>query len=117
MSAGRAGWAMARNSTQKGDSIITISPRAVKCDEVRRSGKSPPTGEAKDRAFPEPFGPSWPTISPGSIAKDTSLNGRRGSYHLLHQRDRSMITHTLRSDIRHLPVAWSLYYPHPPHSQ
>src|SRR5580704_8262943 len=33
--------------------------------------------------LPEPFGPSRPTISPGSIAKDTSLTAHRGPYHLV----------------------------------
>src|SRR5271157_5910589 len=33
--------------------------------------------------LPEPFGPSRPTISPGAIAKDTSLTARRGPYHLV----------------------------------
>src|SRR4051812_23157796 len=33
--------------------------------------------------LPEPFGPSRPTISPRSIAKETSLTARRGPYHLV----------------------------------
>src|ERR1700757_232655 len=33
--------------------------------------------------LPEPFGPSRPTTSPGSIAKDTSVTARRGPYHLV----------------------------------
>src|SRR6185437_2037828 len=31
--------------------------------------------------LPEPFGPSRPTISPGSMAKETSVTARRGPYH------------------------------------
>src|SRR5258707_15751819 len=33
--------------------------------------------------LPEPLGPSRPTISPGSIAKETSATARRGPYHLV----------------------------------
>src|SRR5947207_1041111 len=33
--------------------------------------------------FPEPFGPSRPTISPGSIANETSVTARRGPYHFV----------------------------------
>src|SRR5690348_9166452 len=33
--------------------------------------------------LPEPLGPSRPTISPRSMAKDTSLTARRGPYHLV----------------------------------
>src|SRR5260370_12399118 len=33
--------------------------------------------------LPEPLGPSRPTISPCSIAKETSVTARRGPYHLV----------------------------------
>src|SRR6266436_7009569 len=33
--------------------------------------------------LPEPLGPSRPTISPCSMAKDTSVTARRGPYHLV----------------------------------
>src|SRR6516165_3052141 len=33
--------------------------------------------------LPEPFGPSRPTTSPRSMAKDTSVTARRGPYHLV----------------------------------
>ena len=33
--------------------------------------------------LPEPFGPSRPTISPGSMANETSVTARRGPYHLV----------------------------------
>src|SRR5271170_5493997 len=48
--------------------------------------------------LPEPFGPSRPTISPGSIAKDTSLTARRGPYHLVTccaSTTGAIVTHTL----------------------
>src|SRR5271163_2377008 len=33
--------------------------------------------------LPEPLGPSRPTTSPCSMAKDTSVTARRGPYHLV----------------------------------
>src|SRR5580700_3320705 len=33
--------------------------------------------------LPEPLGPSRPTISPGSIANETSVTARRGPYHFV----------------------------------
>src|SRR5512139_575682 len=33
--------------------------------------------------LPDPFGPSRPTISPGSMANETSVTARRGPYHFV----------------------------------
>src|SRR5580704_13726908 len=33
--------------------------------------------------LPDPLGPSRPTISPGSIANETSVTARRGPYHFV----------------------------------
>src|SRR5580692_865148 len=62
--------------------------------------------------LPEPFGPSRPTISPGSIAKDTSLTARRGPYHLVTccaSTTGAMVTHKGLPRTRHVDGDVHLY--------